>query len=105
MRPSGSDLHTTITKDFTKDFTMPSTKPVPYTASAHRSIPHYNHLVTVSDTALGLGSNTHAVNASYFTEDGSYTLFKGSDHGVVAAFKTDVIVSIRRGDPIDDNRV
>lgn len=78
-------------------------KPVPYTPSTARNIPRYSHLVTVAEPVQGLGNNVHAVNASYFTEDGSYTLFKGSDHGVVAAFKTAAVLHIRRGDPIDDS--
>lgn len=45
--------------------------------------------------------NAH-LEASYFVEDGSYTLFKDTRHGAVEAFRTDSVIRITRGSAIDD---
>jgi hypothetical protein len=46
------------------------------------------------------GENTvaHDIDAAYFVEDGSYTLFKDSTHAVVGAFQTGIVLLILRQD-------
>lgn len=58
---------------------------------------------TVYELSLGGVANEHKVEAAYFQESGSYTLFKDDVHVVVAAFKTDLVSQVRRSeDPLVD---
>lgn len=51
--------------------------------------------------ALPMGEvNTLEASASYFVDDGTYTLLKDQDHKVVLAVRTDYIILIERGEVV-----
>lgn len=57
--------------------------------------PMYRFGVTATD-GLALAATHHAVEAAYLVEEGRYTLFKDRRHAIVAAFRTDYVVRVRR---------
>lgn len=54
---------------------------------------------------LGIGSKaveSEPIEASYFQEQGVYTLFKDAGHVVVEAYKTDLVTRVVRSEePVD----
>lgn len=63
----------------------------------------YEHKIQMALDPHTAMQNVYTTEAAYFVEDGTYTLFKGADHSVVAAYKTDIVTAIQRGAPLDDN--
>lgn len=64
----------------------------------------YKHVVThlwppEVDLHSVVGSTD--VTASYFVEEGSFTLFKNQRHAVVAAFRTELVIGVTRGGLVD----
>ncbi len=68
----------------TAPFTAPPTTP-----------PMYQFVVTATN-GLDLAAAHHEVQAAYLVEEGRYTLFKDRRHAIVAAFRTDYVVHVRR---------
>jgi hypothetical protein len=57
---------------------------------------------TVHTVDVDLKSQVGAITASYFQEQGAYTVFKDSEHAVVEAYKTDLVMRIVRTEqPVD----
>lgn len=57
---------------------------------------------TVTFVSLDGMRNDVPLQAAYFVEDHSYTLFKDKWHGVVDAFRTDSVIRIKRGTAVVD---
>lgn len=67
-------------------------------------LPVYDFDVFVMDVGgvAALDDDQSSVTASYFQESGVYTVFKDTDHSVVKAYKTDLVVLIERSEqPVD----
>lgn len=56
----------------------------------------YRFTVTQMDLRSLSVENYH-LDASYFVEEGTYTLFKDSGHATVEAFRTEAVLRISRG--------
>ena len=63
----------------------------------------FEYAVTLIHPGTGAVSKAENVLASYFQETGAYTVFKDEVHTAVAAFRTELVIEIRRSEgPVDD---
>lgn len=61
-------------------------------------LPTYAFTVQTLCPANMLETKSGALRASYFQEQGAYTLFKDTSHTVVEAFRTELVTRIVRTD-------
>lgn len=64
------------------------------------NVPPVLDFSVLQQSLVSPGPVEYRISASYFVEEGAYTLFKNSAHSVVGAFRTDMVLLISREDAV-----